>query len=128
MPTAAFLLNRRETLILDGDAGTNEGWEEAADDELFDEFVVLVPPDMEKYNTKEKLRQEKDQQNQGESSCLIGKPGLHGEQVYLTDFEISKVIDKGSFGKVFLVSNPKMGKMYAMKRINKDLLLQKKQV
>ena len=56
MPTAAFLLNRRETLILDGEAGANEGWEEAADDELFDEFVVLVPPDMEKYNTKEKLR------------------------------------------------------------------------
>ena len=27
------------------------------------------------------------------------------------------------FGKVFLVSNRKMGKMYAMKRINKDLLL-----
>ena len=46
----------------------------------------------------------------------------------LDDFEIVKVIDKGSFGKVFLVSNRKMGKMYAMKRINKELLLQKKQV
>ena len=61
--------------------------------------------------------------NAGSSQCLIGKPGLNGEQVNLEDFEISKVIDKGSFGKVFLVNNRKMGKMYAMKRINKDLLL-----
>lgn len=53
---------------------------------------------------------------------------MNGERVNLEDFEISKVIDKGSFGKVFLVNNRKMGKMYAMKRINKDLLLQKKQV
>jgi serine/threonine protein kinase len=54
---------------------------------------------------------------------LIGKPGINGEKVNLDDFEIVKVIDKGSFGKVFLVSNRKMGKMYAMKRINKELLL-----
>ena len=58
------------------------------------------------------------------SQCLVGKPGINGEKVNLDDF----VIDKGSFGKVFLVSNRKMGKMYAMKRINKELLLQKKQV
>ena len=63
-----------------------------------------------------------------DSACLIGKPGTRGERIVLEDFEIKKVIDKGSFGKVFLVACPKMGKMYAMKRINKDLLLQKKQV
>ena len=57
---------------------------------------------------------------------MIGKPGLKGEEVTLADFEIMRVVDKGSFGKVFLVYNRKMDKMYAMKRINKDLLLQKK--
>ena len=39
-----------------------------------------------------------------------------------------KVIDKGSFGKVFLVANKKMNKLYAMKRINKDVLIEKKQI
>lgn len=103
-------------------------WVDGLDDELFDDFVVLQPPEMEKYNTTEKLSKENSQKNEGKSQCLIGKPGMNGEEVTLDDFEIDKVIDKGSFGKVFLVSNRKMGKMYAMKRINKDLLLQKKQV
>ena len=48
-----------------------------------------------------------------------------GEKVDLEDFIIKKVIDKGSFGKVFLVENSKNGKIYAMKRLNKDVILQK---
>ena len=43
----------------------------------------------------------------------------------LEDFQIKKVIDKGSFGKVFLVVNKHNGKTYAMKRINKDVLIDK---
>ena len=43
----------------------------------------------------------------------------------LKDFKIKKVIDKGSFGKVFLALNEKNGKLYAMKRINKDVLIDK---
>jgi len=51
------------------------------------------------------------------------------EQGYtLEDFKIRKVIDKGSFGKVFLVVNQHNGKFYAMKRINKDILIDKKQI
>jgi len=60
MPTSAFLLNRRETLILDKKEGDAEGWEEAIEDEMFDEFVVLQPPDMQKYNTTENLSKERD--------------------------------------------------------------------
>mmetsp|Transcript_16093 Transcript_16093/g.20422 ORF Transcript_16093/g.20422 Transcript_16093/m.20422 type:complete len:189 (-) Transcript_16093:1266-1832(-) len=127
MPTKEFLLNRRETQILDREGGDTDAWDDM-NDEIFDDFVVLEAPDLEKYNTTENLQKEKSQKDESASTCLIGKPGLHGERVNLEDFEISKVIDKGSFGKVFLVSNRKMGKMYAMKRINKDLLLQKKQV
>jgi len=103
-------------------------WVDGLEDELFDDFVVVQMPDMKKYNTTENLNKENDSKNQGMSQCLVGKPGINGEKVNLDDFEIVKVIDKGSFGKVFLVSNRKMGKMYAMKRINKELLLQKKQV
>jgi serine/threonine protein kinase len=38
------------------------------------------------------------------------------------------VLDKGSFGKVFLVVNTKDGNEYAMKRINKDILIEKGQI
>lgn len=60
------------------------------------------------------------------STCLLvnAKNSQRGE-VRLEDFIIKKVIDKGSFGKVFLVQNSNTGKMYAMKRLNKDLILQK---
>ena len=101
--------------------------EEEFEDMFIDDFVLLEP-DFSKYNTQANLDKERDRLHEQDSSCLIGKPGTKGERITLEDFEIRKVIDKGSFGKVFLVSCPKMGKMYAMKRINKDLLLQKKQV
>ena len=47
------------------------------------------------------------------------------DTINLDDFKIKKVIDKGSFGKVFLVVNTKTGKEHAMKRINKDILIEK---
>jgi len=48
--------------------------------------------------------------------------------ITLEDFRIQKVIDKGSFGKVFLVQNQYSKQMYAMKRINKDILIEKNQI
>lgn len=56
---------------------------------------------------------------------MTSKQNKTGENVTLDDFIIKKVIDKGSFGKVFLVENSKNGKVYAMKRLNKDVVLQK---
>jgi serine/threonine protein kinase len=48
--------------------------------------------------------------------------------VKLEDFDILKVIDKGSFGKVFLVELRSNGHLYAMKRIRKDILIEKGQI
>ena len=48
-----------------------------------------------------------------------------GHPSSLEDFEILEVIDKGSFGKVFLVRNKLNDRMYAMKRIRKDILIEK---
>lgn len=61
---------------------------------------------------------------------MVARAGLSPEerQYALEDFKIRKVIDKGSFGKVFLVVNRHSGKLYAMKRINKDILIDKKQI
>ncbi len=46
----------------------------------------------------------------------------------LDDFEVKKVIGKGSFGKVFLVKKRSDGKLYAMKSIRKDVLIQNDQI
>ena len=46
-------------------------------------------------------------------------------EVGLDEFKIVRVLDKGSFGKVFLVYCEKTQMYYAMKRIRKDLLINK---
>lgn len=59
--------------------------------------------------------------DQSLSSCLMGKSlNVRGDNPKLQDFIIKKVIDKGSFGKVFLVENKTDGRLFAMKRLNKD--------
>lgn len=45
--------------------------------------------------------------------------------VSLDDFRVRRVIDKGSFGEVFLTEYLPDGKMYAMKRIKKSILTDK---
>lgn len=68
----------------------------------------------------------------GGQGQLIAINGAQNEKVddgvKLEDFKIKKLIDKGSFGKVFHVVNIKDGKEYAMKRINKDILIEKGQI
>jgi serine/threonine protein kinase len=42
----------------------------------------------------------------------------------LSDFIIKSVIGKGSFGKVFLVQKKDNKKVYAMKSLRKDVILE----
>ena len=42
----------------------------------------------------------------------------------LEDFQIRKMIGKGTFGKVFLVEHASTHKLYAMKCIRKDIILE----
>ena len=46
----------------------------------------------------------------------------------LQDFLIRKMIGKGTFGKVFLVEHNTTGKLYAMKCIRKDIILENEQM
>ena len=48
--------------------------------------------------------------------------------VKLDDFKIKKMIGKGTFGKVFLVEQEKTGKLFAMKCIRKDIILENEQM
>ena len=46
----------------------------------------------------------------------------------LQDFQIRKMIGKGTFGKVFLVEHVTTKKLYAMKCIRKDIILENEQM
>lgn len=46
----------------------------------------------------------------------------------LQDFEIKKMIGKGTFGKVYLVEHRVTKKLYAMKCIRKDIILENEQM
>ena len=124
MPDQQFLIS--DTVILDSSISELQ----LDDDEFaFDDWVMINEgprPEIEALNTKERLNRATLDMTSSESvALLIGKGA---EQVTLKDFLIKKIIDKGSFGKVFLVENKNNGKVYAMKRLNKDVVLQKNQV
>jgi len=49
------------------------------------------------------------------------------DQVKLQDFVIKRMVGKGTFGKVFLVQNMHTSKIYAMKCIRKDVIIDNEQ-
>lgn len=117
--------------------------EDEEEKELFDEFVVVdkeegkkIDEFLKKYNKPEILEEEEKLKNDDKSELLFakeqqdeaGQPEDAGQPKSLEDFDILQVIDKGSFGKVFLVINKLNNKYYAMKRIRKDILVKKKQL
>ena len=68
----------------------------------------------------------------------IGKGMTGGAEVFarsqdanarLEDFKVLKIVGKGTFGKVYLVENAQFpGKLYAMKCIRKDVVLENEQM
>ena len=99
--------------------------------DFYDDFVIIERQKQQQVQLNHKIKEEEKIKDEGgKSQLLIARAGMsHEEQgCSLEDFKIRKVIDKGSFGKVFLVVNQVNGKLYAMKRINKDILIDKKQI
>lgn len=110
-------------------------------DDFFD-FVVIdkemlddrINNKTKKPNKPEKLKEEEDTMKGAGGELLLTSTksntaqSANNDDVKLEDFKIKKVIDKGSFGKVFLVVNTKTGRELAMKRINKDILIEKGQI
>jgi len=124
MPSPEFLINDPNN--------PNEG----EDDMEFDEddettgdnwIIVDAAPKKMEFNTaemSEKINRETESMRSSPSTMVLsGKKNNPNEDITLEDFVIKRVIDKGSFGKVFLVENSKNGKVYAMKRLNKDVVL-----
>jgi hypothetical protein len=111
--------------------------EDEEDRDFFDEFVIvddaevkkaaeIIEKEIEKYNRPEDIEEEQKIKNADISELVFSRDSGIPQEVdqsaepkSLEDFEILRVIDKGSFGKVFLVINKLNGKYYAMKRIRK---------
>jgi serine/threonine protein kinase len=114
--------------------------EDEDDKELFSDFFIIdrdeiqdIDDYLKQYNKEDKLKREQDLMDEGESVSIFIKKFKEGDDdqddpASLEDFEILKVIDKGSFGKVFLVRNKRNEQLYAMKRIRKDILIEKGQI
>ena len=108
----------------DEDEMTGDEWVLIDDGRREIEKATFSPTEMD-----EAVKRETISMNSSKATCILVSPkNNNGDKVALTDFIIRKVIDKGSFGKVFLVEHNKTGKLYAMKRLNKDVILQKNQV
>ena len=132
---------QEECLLKDTDSSDDDEEEK----ELFSDFLLIDKSDAKdidkflgQYNVPEVISEEQNRMKSGESMLLFSRKVSNNifsteernedEKTTLEDFDILKVIDKGSFGKVFLVSNKNTGKKYAMKRIRKDVIIEKGQV
>ena len=107
--------------------------------DLFGEFVMVDKDEADridrylwKFNKPELLEEEAKRMDEGWSILMFTRKVREDDTAKhptsLEDFTILKVIDKGSFGKVFLVKMKDSGKLYAMKWIWKDVLIEKKQI
>lgn len=62
----------------------------------------------------------------GGANAVFARAG--GPAAKLEDFNLRKLIGKGTFGKVFLVELGNTGKLFAMKCIRKDIIIENDQM
>ena len=60
------------------------------------------------------------------SSTIFSRTG--DEETTIDDFHLRSILGKGSFGKVFLVEHKVTGRVYAMKSIRKDIVIDHEQI
>ena len=63
-----------------------------------------------------------------QSNRISTRSSLESSNISLDDFKTLKTLGKGSFGKVYLVKNINTDKIYAMKVLDKQFVIQKKQI
>jgi len=54
-------------------------------------------------------------------------PNYSSKEISIDNFQIIKVIGRGSFGKVYLVRKKDDGSIFAMKTLKKDMIIRKNQ-
>ena len=100
-PGAYFLLNNQKEKDKEVDLDDQD-----LDFDDFDQFIVIDKEDLqtkldEKLNANpEKLQKEEEKMKEGDL-LIDNTPDSKEDKICLEDFKIVKVLDKGSFGKVF---------------------------
>ena len=74
-----------------------------------------------------RLEEEKNS-TQGERTAVADEKEAASAQLTLEDFQMLKVLGKGTFGKVMLGKEIKTGSVYAIKLLRKDVVLAKDEV
>ena len=62
------------------------------------------------------------------TSIFTSRTSFDSSNISLEDFETLKLLGKGSYGKVYLVKNINSNKVYAMKVLDKQFLIDKDQI
>jgi len=62
------------------------------------------------------------------AECIFNQPQSNSKQVSIDDFELLKVLGQGAFGKVFLARHMAQNKIYAMKVLKKESIIQMDQL
>ena len=79
-------------------------------------------------NTFDEVNEWNEEMGKARSNTIFAKNKEEKASVDLKDFKIKSVIGKGSFGKVFLVQKVQDSKVYAMKSLRKDVIIDYDQV
>lgn len=69
-----------------------------------------------------------DDDDDGESSFSTSRGGRPGSKVSLKQFDVLRMIGKGSFGKVLLVRKKNTSQLFAVKILSKPIIVKKQQV
>lgn len=97
------------------------------DDEDFDNLVNHFD-DMLKLESAKQNRKLTKEDKEGLRATTLVKRKTSQKQITFEHFEFLMVIGRGTFGKVFLAELKESKKLYAVKSIRKDILIQYEQV
>ena len=91
------------------------------------EKEYLKVMNLEKYKDSEKSEQKRKTELRKNTKTLYAKKDK-GKDVCIDDFELLKVLGRGAFGKVFLGQRKEDGKVFAIKSLRKQEILDNKQL
>jgi tRNA A-37 threonylcarbamoyl transferase component Bud32 len=92
------------------------------------QFMSVIDDDGSQYSVRSDAPLSKITANEEETDTFNTNTYKRAAPLSVDDFDLLKVIGKGSFGKVMQVRKKDSGKIYAMKVLKKDQLIARKQV